>query len=170
MDCSIWGLSVPHHFPKSTHVHGHCISDAIQPSQPLMPSSPSALNLSQHQELFQWVSCSHQMTMILDFQLQIEPHSTKKKKSYLNPMYPELSIYLYPAWVTLYLAEDLFIHVSITRLMFLLMIIPMFFTWHLRVCLAHNGCSVNVEISILELQKYTGKKHYPCLNPTAHPL
>ena len=27
----------------------HCIGDAIQPSHPLMPSSPSALNLSQHQ-------------------------------------------------------------------------------------------------------------------------
>ena len=32
-------------------VHVHGISDAIQPS--LMPSSPSALNLSQHQGLVQ---------------------------------------------------------------------------------------------------------------------
>ena len=46
------------------------ISDAIQPSHPLKPSSPSALNLSQHQRLFQWVSCSHQMTKILELQLQ----------------------------------------------------------------------------------------------------
>ena len=36
--------------------------DAIQPSHPLMPSSPSALNLSQHQGLFQWVGCPRQMT------------------------------------------------------------------------------------------------------------
>ena len=36
----------------------------------VMPSSFSALNLSQHQGLFQWVSCSHQMTKILEFQLQ----------------------------------------------------------------------------------------------------
>ena len=35
-----------------------------------MPSSLSALNLSQHQALFQWVSCSHQITKILEFQLQ----------------------------------------------------------------------------------------------------
>ena len=41
----------------------HCISDAIQPSHPLMPSSPSALNLSQHQGLFQCVSCLYQMTI-----------------------------------------------------------------------------------------------------------
>ena len=37
-------------------VHVHCICDAIQPSHPLMPFSPSALNLSQAEELFQWAS------------------------------------------------------------------------------------------------------------------
>ena len=47
-----------------------CISDGIQPSHPLMPSSPSALNLFQHQGLFQWVSSLHQMTKIKEFQLQ----------------------------------------------------------------------------------------------------
>ena len=50
-------------------VHVHCIRDAIQPSHPLRPPS-SALNLSQHQGLFLWVGCSHQMTKILEFQLQ----------------------------------------------------------------------------------------------------
>ena len=59
-----------HHPPKFAQVHVHCISDAIQPSHPLTPSSPSALNLSQHQGFFQWISCSHQMTKILDLQLQ----------------------------------------------------------------------------------------------------
>ena len=51
MDCSTPGLSVPHHLLKFAQVHVHCISDAIQPSHPLMPSSPSALNLLQHQGL-----------------------------------------------------------------------------------------------------------------------
>ena len=37
---------------------------------PLMSSSLSALNLSQHQGLFQWVGCPHQMTKILEHQLQ----------------------------------------------------------------------------------------------------
>ena len=55
MDCSMPGLPVPHHLPKLAQVHVHCISDAIQPSHPLMPSFPPALNLSQHQGLFQWV-------------------------------------------------------------------------------------------------------------------
>ena len=31
-----------------TQVHVHCFGDAIQPSHHLTPSSPSALNLSQH--------------------------------------------------------------------------------------------------------------------------
>ena len=42
--------------------------DAMQPSSDA--SSPSALNLSQHQGLFQWVSCLHQVTKILEHQLQ----------------------------------------------------------------------------------------------------
>ena len=45
-------------------------SDAIQPSHPLSSPSPPAFNLSQHQGLFQWVSSSHQMVKVLEFQLQ----------------------------------------------------------------------------------------------------
>ena len=54
MDCSIQGLPVPLHLLEFVQVHFHCISDAIQSSHPLTPSFPSALNLSQHQGLFQW--------------------------------------------------------------------------------------------------------------------
>ena len=52
MDCGTPGL-LAHHFPKFAQVHVHSIGDAIQLSHPLMPSSPSAFNLSQHQRLFQ---------------------------------------------------------------------------------------------------------------------
>ena len=62
-------LPAPHHLSEFAQVHIHCISDAIQPSHPLMPSLP-ALNLSRHQGVFQWVSCLHQVTKILEFQLQ----------------------------------------------------------------------------------------------------
>ena len=53
MDCSMTGFSVLHYFPEfdQTHVHLLKLSDAIQPSHPLSPSS--AFNLSQHQGLFQ---------------------------------------------------------------------------------------------------------------------
>ena len=46
VDRSTPGLPVPHHLLKFAQVHGHCIGDAIQPSQSLMPSSPSVLSLS----------------------------------------------------------------------------------------------------------------------------
>ena len=52
MDCKMPGLSVPHHLLKFAQVHVHCLSDAIQPSYPPLPSSPPAFNLSQHQHLF----------------------------------------------------------------------------------------------------------------------
>ena len=70
MDCSMPGFPVPHHLSEFAQVHVHCIGDAIQPSHPLMPASLSALNLSQHQGLFQWVICSHKMTTILELQLR----------------------------------------------------------------------------------------------------
>ena len=53
MDCSTPGLPIPYHLLKFAQVHVHCIGDAIQPSHPLMPSSPSALSLSQYQGYFQ---------------------------------------------------------------------------------------------------------------------
>ena len=58
-DCSTPGFPVLHHLPEFAQTHVHWGSDAIQPSHPLSPLSPPALNLSQHQGLFQWVSSSH---------------------------------------------------------------------------------------------------------------
>ena len=70
MDCSTADLPVPQHLPGIAQVHIHCIGEDVQPSHPLKPSSPSALNLSQDQGLFHRVNCSHQMTKILELQLQ----------------------------------------------------------------------------------------------------
>ena len=50
------GLAVHHQLLESTQTHVHGVGDAIQPSHPLLSSSPSALNLSKHQGIFQWVS------------------------------------------------------------------------------------------------------------------
>ena len=58
MDRSTPGLPVHHQLPKFTQTHVHRVSDAIQPSHPLLSPSPPALNPSQHQGLFQWVNCS----------------------------------------------------------------------------------------------------------------
>ena len=43
------GLPVHHQLPEFTQTHVHRVSDAIQPSHPLLSPSPPALNLSQHQ-------------------------------------------------------------------------------------------------------------------------
>ena len=69
MNCSTPGFPVHHQLLESTQSHVHWVGDAIQPSHPL--SSPSlALNLSQHQGLFQWVSSLHQVAKLLELQLQ----------------------------------------------------------------------------------------------------
>ena len=46
------------------------VGDAIQPSHPLSSPSSPAFNLSQHQSLFKWVSSSHHVAKVLEFQLQ----------------------------------------------------------------------------------------------------
>ena len=52
MDCSTPGFPVHYQLLKLAQTHVHQVSDAIQPSHPLSPSSPSAFNLSQHQIFF----------------------------------------------------------------------------------------------------------------------
>ena len=70
IDCSMPGLPVHHQLPEPTQIHVHWVGDAIQTSRPLSSPSPAAFNLSQHQALFQWVSSSHQVAKVLEFQLQ----------------------------------------------------------------------------------------------------
>ena len=70
MNCSMPGLSVHHQLPESTQTHVHWGGDAIQPCHPLSSPSPPALNLSQHQGIFKWVSFCHQVAKVLEFQLQ----------------------------------------------------------------------------------------------------
>ena len=70
MNRSTSGVPVHHQLPGYTQIHVHSVGDAIQPSHPLLSTSPHALNFSQHQGLFQWVSSSHQVAKVLQFQLQ----------------------------------------------------------------------------------------------------
>ena len=65
----------PYQLPESTQTHVRCVGDAIQPSHPLSSSSPPALNLSQHQSLFQRVSSSHQVAKYWSFSFNISPSS-----------------------------------------------------------------------------------------------
>ena len=74
---SLWphGLQCARPFcPAPTHqftqTHVHWIGDAIQPSHPLSSPSPPAVNLSQHEGLFKWVSSSYNVAKVLEFQFQ----------------------------------------------------------------------------------------------------
>ena len=51
--CSTLGFLVLRDLLELTQTHVHWADDAIQPSHPLLPPCPCALNLSQHQDLFQ---------------------------------------------------------------------------------------------------------------------
>ena len=70
MDCSMPGVPVHHELPELAQTHVLRVSDAIQPSHPLLSPSPPAFNLSQHQGLFHRVSSSHQVAKVLELQLQ----------------------------------------------------------------------------------------------------
>ena len=70
MNCSTPGLPVHHELPEFTKTHVHWVSDAIQPSHPLLSPSAPAPNPSQHQCLFQWVNSSHEVAKVLEFWLQ----------------------------------------------------------------------------------------------------
>ena len=65
MNSSTPGLCVQHQLPESTQTCVHWVGDAIQQSHPLPSPSPPALNLSQHQGLFKWVSSLHQVAKVL---------------------------------------------------------------------------------------------------------
>ena len=89
MDCSIPSLPVHHQPPEPTQAHVHHVSDAIQPSHPLLSPSPSAFNLFQHQGLFQLASSSHQVAKVLEFQVMAkclwkEPSSVIKQNKTNN--------------------------------------------------------------------------------------
>ena len=69
MDCSTPGFPVHYQLLEPTQTHVHRVSDVIQPSHPLPSPSPPALDLSQHQDLFQWVNSLHQVARVLELQL-----------------------------------------------------------------------------------------------------
>ena len=73
MDHSMSGFPVLYYLLEFTQTHVHWVGDAIHLSHPLSPSSPPARNLSQPQDLFQWVSSSHQVIKVLELQLQHQP-------------------------------------------------------------------------------------------------
>ena len=73
VDCSTPGFPVHQQLPEFTQTHVHRVGDATQPCHPLSSPSSPALNFSQHQGLFKWVSSSHQVARVLEFSFSISP-------------------------------------------------------------------------------------------------
>ena len=68
MDCSMPGFPVLHYLPEFAQIHVLWVGNAIQLSHPLLLPSPS-LNLSQHQDLFQWVGFPHLVAKYWSFSI-----------------------------------------------------------------------------------------------------
>ena len=64
------GFPVQHQLSDLAQTHIHPVSDAIQPSHPLLSPFLPALNLSKYQGLFQWVGSSHQVAEVLELWCQ----------------------------------------------------------------------------------------------------
>ena len=73
MNCNMPGCPVLHYLPEFAQTHGQWVSDATQPSPPLSSPSPLALNVSQHQGLFKWVSSLHQMGQCIGASASVLP-------------------------------------------------------------------------------------------------
>ena len=78
------GLPVHHQLLEFNQTHVHRVSDAIQPSHPLSSPSPPALNISQCQGLFKWVSSSHQVGKVLESQLQHQSYQWTPRTDILS--------------------------------------------------------------------------------------
>ena len=92
MNHSTPGLPVPHQLPEFTQTHVHWVGDSTQRSHPLSSPSPTALYLSQHQGLFKWVSSSHHVAKVLEFQLQHQSYQWTPKTAPLKYIYLNSSI------------------------------------------------------------------------------
>ena len=70
MNHSTPGVPVHHKLPEFTQTHAHRVGDAIQPSHPLSNPSPPAPNPSHYRGLFQRIHSMHEVTKVLEVQLQ----------------------------------------------------------------------------------------------------
>ena len=117
MDYSMLGLLVHHQLSEFAKTHIHQVSEAIQPSHPLSTSSPFSFNLSQHQGLFQGVSFLHQVTKVLEFQLQHEPFAVVQLISCVQ-------LFVTPSTVALQSSLSYTISQSLLKLMSIDLVMP----------------------------------------------
>ena len=73
MNSSTLGLPVHHQFPEFTQTYVHLVSDAIQPSHPLLSPSSPVPNPSQHQGLFHESTLCMRWPKYWSFSFSISP-------------------------------------------------------------------------------------------------
>ena len=73
MDCSTPGFPVHHQLLELAQTHVHGVGDAFQPSHPLLPTSPPALHLSQHQTLLNELALCIRWPKYWSFSFSISP-------------------------------------------------------------------------------------------------
>ena len=73
MDCGSPGFPVLHYLPEFAETHVHWVSNALQPSHPLLPASAPILSLSQHQHLFQRIGSLIRWSKYWSFSFSISP-------------------------------------------------------------------------------------------------
>ena len=87
MDSSTPGFPVLHYLLEFAQIHNHWVGNAIQQFPPLSPPSPPALNLPQHQGLFQGLGSLHQVAnhMGLSYsQIPSQPSSGLSQQTIYN--------------------------------------------------------------------------------------
>ena len=93
VDRSTPGHPVLHHLPEFAQVHVNCTGDAIQPSHPLTPSSPSALSLSPL--FFKWATfcifSSVQFKSLSRVWLFVTSWTTARQASLVHHQLPEFT-------------------------------------------------------------------------------
>ena len=73
MDCSMVGFTVLHCFPGFAQTHVHCVGNSIQPSHPLISSSPPTFNLSRHQGVYNGSALCIRWPKYWSFSVSISP-------------------------------------------------------------------------------------------------
>ena len=84
MDYNTLHFPVLHYLLELVQTNVHWVGDAIWLSHPLSCPSPPALNLSQHQDLFQWVSSSHQVAKYWSFSFSFSPSNEYSGLTFLR--------------------------------------------------------------------------------------
>ena len=166
MNRSMPGLPVHYQLPKFTQTHAHWVGDAIQPSHPLSSPSPPAPNPSQHQGRFQWVSSSHEVAKVLEFQLQHQSFQWTPRTDLLVPGKCWSAFYPYRlVWILKKFMQMKYYHMSsfITLILRLITVMASFYSPTPWTAAHHASLCLTISWSLLKLRSIELEMPSNCL-------